>query len=180
MTAPQPTTVRRVRADEWERVRDLRLEALRDPAAPIAFLDTSAHAAVQPASFWIGRTTAAATERTVAQFVAERGGEWVGSVTVIVRPAGAPDHLGRPVEARRADAVGVYVRPDSRGDGTIDRLFAAVLEWARGAHVPTLSLDVHVDNLRAQGAYRRVGFRSTGEVSAGPIGDELRMARAVS
>jgi GNAT superfamily N-acetyltransferase len=176
--------VRRVRTDEWERVRDLRLEALRDPIASIAFLDTYAHAAAQPPEFWIGRTTAAATERTIAQFVAERAGEhgveWVGTVTVILRPQGAPDHLGRPVGVRRADIVGVFVRPESRGDGTIDLLFVAVCDWARAARISILSLDVHIDNGHAQRAYRRMGFEATGEVATGPTGDELRMTRTLA
>jgi GNAT superfamily N-acetyltransferase len=180
VTDPSQTRVRRIRVDEWQRVRELRLEALRDPAASIAFLDTYADASAQPAAFWIGRTTAAATERTIAQFVAESGDEWVGSVTVILRPAGTPDHLGRAVSTRRADAVGVFVRPPHRGDGTIDRLFGAVFDWARAATLTTVSLEVHVDNLRAQGAYRRLGFVPSGDVFTGPVGAELRMVRALT
>jgi GNAT superfamily N-acetyltransferase len=180
VTVAQPPQVRRVRTDEWERVRDIRLEALRDPVASIAFLDTYARASAEPAAFWIGRTTAAATERTIAQFVAECGDEWVGSATVILRPTGTPGHLGRPVASRRADVVGVYVRPVSRGDGTIDRLFAAVIDWALAAQITALSLDVHVDNVRAQGAYRRIGFVDTGEIATGPAGDEMRMTRALA
>jgi len=34
---------------------------------------------------------------------------------------------------------------------------------------------VHVDNSRARGAYRRFGFRETGEVTQSVAGRELRM-----
>ncbi|MGW7595205.1 GNAT family N-acetyltransferase, partial [Streptomyces rubiginosohelvolus] len=32
--------IRPVRADEWRSVKELRLAALQDPAAPVAFLET--------------------------------------------------------------------------------------------------------------------------------------------
>lgn len=53
-------TVRRVEADEWERVRDLRLRSLQDPVAALAFLDTFENASVQPDEFWQQRTANAA------------------------------------------------------------------------------------------------------------------------
>ena len=78
------TAVRRIRTDEWENVRDLRLRALQDPAAPIAFLDTFASASAQPDGFWRGRTAHAADGDTAAQFVAiADDGEWIGSATVL-------------------------------------------------------------------------------------------------
>ena len=71
------------------------------------------------------------------------------------------------------------MRPSHRGDGTIDRLLGATAEWAASAGATTLTLDVHADNLRAQGAYRRAGFAPTGETFTGTIGPELVMARAL-
>src|SRR4051794_26586994 len=68
---PRMTTVtRRVRADEWEQVRDLRLAALQDDAAPIAFLETYQKAASEPDEFWQGRTSGGASSDSAAQFVA--------------------------------------------------------------------------------------------------------------
>jgi ribosomal protein S18 acetylase RimI-like enzyme len=169
--------VRRVRHGEWLRVRALRLAALQDPDAGIAFLDTYAHAAAQPTAFWIKRTDDAAGGRRVAQFIAEAGDEWVGSLTVIVRPADA--HAEEP-DVLRADVVGVFVAPTHRGDGTVDGLFAAAARWAAKAGATYLSLDVHADNHRAQGAYRRAGFAPTGESFTGPIGPEIVMARSLT
>ena len=73
--------------------------------------------------------------------------------------------------------VGVWVRPDSRGSGAVDALLAAAGVWAGGLGLRRVQLDVHRDNLRAQGAYRRAGFEPTGETFTGPIGPELVMAR---
>jgi GNAT superfamily N-acetyltransferase len=97
---------------------------------------------------------------------------------VLVRSPGSTDHLDRDVTQMRADVVGVYVRPGKRGDGTIDRLLAAATEWATVVGVESITLDVHAQNLRAQGAYRRAGFEPTGETLTGPIGPEIVMARA--
>jgi GNAT superfamily N-acetyltransferase len=171
--------VRRIRRDEWQQVRRLRLEALQDPDAGIAFLDTYADAAGRTDDYWIARTENAADGDGAAQFVAvDESGDWAGTVTVLVRSPGTTDHLDRDVTQKRADLVGVYVRPGRRGDGTIDRLLAAAAEWATSVGAGSLTLDVHADNLRAQRAYRRAGFEPTGETVSGPIGPEMVMARA--
>lgn len=63
--------IRPVRADEWCAARELRLAALRDPAAPLAYLETYEDALAQPDEFWRGRAERAAHGTTVLQFVAE-------------------------------------------------------------------------------------------------------------
>ncbi len=171
-------SIRRVRSDEWEAVRDLRLESLSDPLASIAFLDTRANAEMRSDDFWRDRTARAAESDDGAQLVAEDDGVWVGSLTVLLRRPGATDHLERTVSSLGADVVGVWVRPTHRGDGTVDALLEAAVEWAVAHGAETVSLDVHVDNHRAQGAYRRFGFRETGEVTQSVAGSELRMTLA--
>src|SRR4051794_41079602 len=52
--------VRVVRAEEWASVKALRLLALEDPAAPLAFLETYETAAERPDSFWQKRAADAA------------------------------------------------------------------------------------------------------------------------
>ncbi|MEV4774834.1 GNAT family N-acetyltransferase [Microbacterium sp. LWH12-1.2] len=172
-------TVRRVRADEWEKVRDLRLDAVRDPAAAIAFLHSYTAEAAHPDEFWQERTAGNAAGDSVAQFVAEAEGEWIGTVTVLRWRPGATDHHARAVLEARGDVVGVYVRPGHRGAGTVDALLDAAAEWVRAFGDPALTLDVHVDNARAQGAYRRAGFVDTGLRFTGVIGPELEMRRAL-
>lgn len=172
--------VRRVRADEWERVRDLRLDAVRDPAAPVAFLHTHAEEAAHEDAFWQQRAAGASEGDAVAQFIAESDGEWIGTVTVLRWEAGATDHHGRAVTAPRGDVVGVFVRAESRGRGVVDALFDAAAEWAASMGDARLVLDVHVDNDRAKAAYRRIGFSETGLRFTGSIGPEAEMARPLS
>ena len=167
--------VRRVRADEWSRVKALRLEAVSDPAAPVAFLRTYAEEAAHHDAFWRSRAQAAAAGVDVAQFIAEAGREWVGTLSVLRRAVDSIDHHGRSVLAPRADVVGVYVRPGSRGAGIIDLLVSEAAHWARGLGDHSLCLDVHVENPRAVAAYRRCGFVDTGRRFTASIGPEMEM-----
>ena len=177
-SSPDPSlSVRRVRAHEWDLVRALRLEATADPGAAIAFLEDHAEVAARPETFWRERTDTAAESETVAQFVAEIGGAAVGSLSVLIRASGQKDHLGRYVDDRLAFVVGVWVRPVHRGTGAVDLLLDAGAAWAAARGLDRLLLDVHRDNHRAQGAYRRAGFAPTGETLTGPIGPEIVMAR---
>ena len=52
--------IRSVRAGEWAAAKELRLAALRDPVAHLAFLETYEEAAARPDSFWQERTASAA------------------------------------------------------------------------------------------------------------------------
>ena len=158
---------RRIRADEWERVRELRIAAVSDPAAAIAFLSTLEQELAHDDRFWRTRAANAAAGDEVAQFVAEVDGEWVGTATVLVRPTGTTDHTGRTVYVARADVVGVFVREGHRGAGVIDALLDAAAEWTAALGFARLTLDVHADNARAQAAYRRSGRSlKAGAVSA--------------
>lgn len=169
--------IRRIRADEWEDVRALRIEATNDPDASIAFLETPETVTARSDDFWRERADIAAGSETAAQFVAVVDDEWVGSLSVIIRATGQKDHMGRYVDDRRADVVGVYVRPALRGTGAVDLLLAAAAEWVLDQGLDRVQLDVHRDNLRAQAAYRRSGFAPTGETLTGSIGPEIVMAR---
>lgn len=172
--------VRRVRAEEWEKLRDLRLDAVRDPLASIAFLHSYEEEGAHPDEFWQDRAAKSAAGDAVAQFIAESDGEWIGTVTVIRWDSGDTDHHGRVVASPRGDVVGVFVRPSHRAAGTIDALLAAAADWARGLGDSALSLDVHVDNSRAQAAYRRAGFTETGARFTASIGPELEMTRSLT
>ncbi len=171
--------VRRVRTGEGARVRALRLRAVSDPAASIAFLTTFEQELERDQAFWDARAAGGANGDSAAMFVAESGDDWIGTCTVLVRRAGDLDHTGRRVTADRADVVGVYVDPAHRGSGAIDALLDAAARWCAARGFETLSLDVHVDNARAQAVYRRAGFVATGETFTGPIGDELAMSRSL-
>ncbi|QKJ19488.1 GNAT family N-acetyltransferase [Microbacterium hominis] len=173
MTAP--VAVRRVRLHEWEQVRALRVEAVGDPDAAIAFLSTREDELARDEAFWRERAAGAALGENAAQFVAVEGERWVGTATVLLREAGERDHLGRELSASRADVVGVYIAPDHRGTGVLGLLMGAARTWAADRGHGALTLDVHVENIRAQSAYRKAGFAPTGVTFTSVIGPELEM-----
>ncbi|WP_328763130.1 MULTISPECIES: GNAT family N-acetyltransferase [unclassified Streptomyces] len=160
--------MRPVRADEWEKVKQLRIAALKDPAAPVAFLETLAQAEARSDEFWQDRALGASQGRHARQFVAEApDGQWVGSVTVLVEEGGTTDYFEQPVAQSQGHLVGVYVQAEQRGIGLTEALFKAALDWAWSLEGPALErvrLFVHEDNGRAGAFYRRFGFRATGQV----------------
>ncbi|MGW5336646.1 GNAT family N-acetyltransferase [Streptomyces bauhiniae] len=154
--------VRAVRAGEWEQVKRLRLDALRDPVAHLAFLETYETAAARPDSFWQDR---AGQRPGVRQFIAEApGGQWAGSVTMLLEEVGSEDWAGYAVERRQSHVVAVFVRPEHRGNGVIQDLLDAGVAWAWEQGAERVRLFVHADNARARGAYLRAGFKPTGLV----------------
>lgn len=158
---PRPA-VRPIRADEWPEVKELRLFSLKDPAAPIAFLETYEKASAEPDSFWQERARRAAEGTLVHQFVAEgRDGTWSGTVTVLIEDP--DDNVFGGADRRQAHVVGVFVRPEYRGGGVIDALFETAVGWAWSVtDVARVRLFVHQDNARAESCYQRHGFVRSG------------------
>jgi len=151
--------IRPVRADEWEKVRDLRLEALKD--TPIAFAERYEDAVRLSADEWRARTARSVRGAANTKWVAETpDGRWVGTMT------------GYRDGARDGWVIAVYVAPDFRGKatGVADRLLDAVLEWGRNrARVARLVLEVREDNQPAMRFYRRRGFADTGNTRPYPL-----------
>ncbi len=172
-------TIRRVRPDDWQRIRSLRLEALHDPMAPVAFLESIATAAGRPDEEWREVAERRSTGMESAQFLAERAGELIGSLGVIVRRAGEPDYFQRVPDVDLPTVIGVYVSPSGRGLGVIDALLAAAADFAHSRGDRELTLDVHETNLAAIGAYERAGFEHR-TVYEGASGRELGMVRHVA
>ncbi|MFI5690057.1 GNAT family N-acetyltransferase [Streptomyces sp. NPDC051636] len=165
MSSPTETyVVRAIRAEEWTAVKALRLLALRDAIAHLAFLETYDEAAAKPDSFWQERAAGACEGSAGArQFVVEApDAQWVGTLTVLVEEPGTTDWAGLPVKRRQGHVVGVYVRPEHRGCGLTEVLFDEAVQWAWGIGVERVRLMVHEDNGRAQRFYRRVGFVPSG------------------
>ncbi|MFJ3926554.1 GNAT family N-acetyltransferase [Streptomyces sp. NPDC090022] len=160
--------IRAVRADEWEKVKELRITALHDPVAPIAFLESIETAEARTDVEWQDRAAGAASGRAVRQFVAEApDGSWDGSVTVLVEEIGTTDFLERVITVTQGHVVGVYVREGLRGSGIAQELFRAALDWCWSLEGPALErvrLYVHEKNERAAAFYRRVGFEFSGDV----------------
>ena len=170
--------MRRATAEEWQDLRDLRFEALRDPVAHLAFLDRIEDALQRPDEFWRDRARTSAEGTSVATFVAVDGrGDLAGTVTVLVNQPGEPDYLGETSPEVRAAIVGVFVRPEHRGTGVIQQLLAMTEGWLQEIGVRRVRLHVHEENLRAKHAYARHGYVDTGtrvDISGEP---HLEMAR---
>ncbi|MEV8569394.1 GNAT family N-acetyltransferase [Streptomyces sp. NPDC051322] len=175
--------IRPVRAEEWFKVKELRLLALQDPVANIAFLETYADADARPDSFWQDRARGASHGGAARQFIAETpDGEWAGTVVVLVEPAGTESVFGDWVPISQGHLVAVFVRPEFRGTGLTEELFRTALEWAWSVQEPKLErvhLFVHEANGRAAAFYRKMGFVPTGDsvLAPGDKGErELEMA----
>jgi len=157
--------VRRTAAADWERLREIRLEALENH--PAAFSADLADAKALVPEQW--RTNAA--QRVT--FLAERDGAVVGMIGY-GRDAGAKLKHGGNLYA-------MYVRKDARGTGVGDALVKAVLEHAAG-EVEQIKLTVEAENAPAIRLYERNGFQVVGRLPrAMRVGDayydELNMFR---
>ncbi|MGI5259476.1 GNAT family N-acetyltransferase [Streptomyces angustmyceticus] len=155
--------IRPVTADEWKRLKELRLAALADPVARVAFTETFDAAADQPDAFWQRRALSPDEGGAALTFVgvAEDGG-WGGMVVVLVE---------EDQEVPQTHVVGVYVRPEHRGAGLARELFAAAIGWSWDLVDPVVErvrLWVHEANPRAEALYRSLGFVATGRTMADP------------
>jgi GNAT superfamily N-acetyltransferase len=148
--------VRRVRAGEGLKYRDIRLRALAD--APGAFGSTYADEASRPDSHWTQAAQARSGGPAAATFVAESGGQWVGIAAGYrdVETSG-PVHL-----------VSMWVDADYRRLGLGRRLVEAVLDWARQSGTDQVDLWVTQGNDPATALYERAGFVMTGRTQALP------------
>src|SRR5689334_6619166 len=130
--------VRAMRAGEGQRLRELRLRALRD--TPEAF------------SSWPEREEAFDSQEWEARgetvFIAESGGEWLGMVGTFVDP-------DLPAIC---NVWGTWVDPRARGRGAGRALMEAAVESARAAGLRRVELGVSDRAPAAAALYERLGF----------------------
>ena len=174
--------IRPVHASEWREIKALRLRALADEAAPMAFLESHAEASSRPDGFWQDRARASSVEAgpgaVARQFVAiTADGDWVGTAVGLVEKAGDVDFAGAPVTRPGGHVVGVFLHPDHRARGLLGWLFQSVTDWLREAGLDHVRLNVHADNVRAQRSYEKLGFTRTGKLVSASIGTEIEMGR---
>lgn len=139
--------VRRLRADEWRALRELRLRALA--ADPAAFGSTLERELAFTDATWQERSASA--ERPT--WVAERDGALVGLVSALPREEAADE----------VELVSMWVAPEARGSGAAPALIHALVAWARERGATRVSLWVNAANARAERAYARSGFARAGE-----------------
>lgn len=145
-----PIEVRRIRVDEWFRLREIRLEALAD--APGAFITTLSEAEAQPDTVWRERARSGAFGGNQTTMLAIDGERTVGMAIGVLRPS-----LSRDV----APIVSVFVSPPLRGRGVGEALVVAVERWAWEQGAVRTSLWVVDTNDAARRFYERIGYRAT-------------------
>jgi ribosomal protein S18 acetylase RimI-like enzyme len=149
-------TIRRLRPDEADSFRAIRLEALK--ASPEAFGSTFAFEEKLDVAWFAGRLE---NSHVMGAF---RGGELVGTAGFAIQQGEKNAHKGR--------LWGMYVRPSARNSGVGRLLASAVLDVAR-ENVELIQLSVVKDNGPARRLYESLGFLEFGmEPKASKLGDK--------
>jgi GNAT superfamily N-acetyltransferase len=151
--------VTRLSEDDWQTLRELRLQALAE--APYAFWATHAEEAAYTETQWRQFLRAA------AWYVARRDNRFVGLAAGLLRPEAADE----------PELISMWVQPNQRGHGTGTLLTQELMAWARGLGATTMILWVTDGNMPARRLYERVGFYRTGEHGAVPHGAASGMER---
>jgi len=146
--------IREATEDEWERIRDVRLRALRD--APDAYGSTFDREATAVEGDWRSWITGWEGADRQVLFVAEEGDAWRG-LALGVRWREHPDP---------ANLYAMWVAPQARRAGVGRALVEAVCAWAEEEGASTVHLCVTDSNEGAAAMYQRCGFVPTGERSA--------------
>jgi RimJ/RimL family protein N-acetyltransferase len=131
-------TLHVVRADDWERWRDMRLNALSE--APEAFCSTLSDWEHQSEQAWRDRLT-----DVPANFIAVLEGDDAGMVSAAVSD-------------NDVELIGMWVAPFARGRGVGDELVRTVVDWSLSEQRSKLILRVLNGNDRAATLYQRHGF----------------------
>jgi GNAT superfamily N-acetyltransferase len=158
--------VRATILDDWQALRDIRLEALRD--APAAFGSTYEREALRGETHWRDWSS--------------RGGTFLAFVPEVsaAEPAGLiGGYQENPVTV---ELVSMYVRPRARGRGVGEALVATVIDWASKRNAASVHLWVTETNFHARALYERCGFALTGErqpLPSDPSLGEVSMSRTL-
>jgi GNAT superfamily N-acetyltransferase len=144
------TLTRKLKPDEVELHRDLRLQALGD--SPGSFGETLAEAAERPTTYWEDLTRSVTEPGGHVMFIAFEGDAPIGSAYGL-----------RDQELSDGGRVGgMWVHPRSRRQGVGTALLQAVLDWARACAFSRLALWAPDQDPAALALYRDAGFRETG------------------
>ncbi len=156
MPEPQPVTVCRLVATDWQAYRAIRLAMLQE--SPSAFGSTHDDAASFDEVLWKQRLT------DNAVLLARVGATPAGSV--MFSEGGATD----PADG---SLFGMWVDPGFRRTGVGRALVVAVVSQARAAGKRRVVLHVVADNTAARRLYEREGFVATGQSVPYPHDDQL-------
>jgi len=159
-------SVRPIALHEWQKYRDIRLQALQD--APDAFGSTWAAEAAQADEHWSTRMAAAAASDTDRALFAVNGEAVCGLVWCKLSAA----------EPGVADIYQMWVAPAARGLGAGRALLSQALAWAKNRGTQRVRLGVTVADSPAMQLYRSLGFAPVGQPEPLRTGSAL-MAQAM-
>jgi GNAT superfamily N-acetyltransferase len=157
--------VRRVRAEQWQNLRDVRLRALED--APDAFATRYEEARLRPEAWWTDWAARSAEGDVQAMFLAWEGDEPVGIVGSFLEDDG------------RRWLIAMWADPAARGRGVGRALVEATTAFARAAGSRELYLQVLVGNDSAHSLYLECGFEDDGPGEPHDERPTIRMRRAL-
>lgn len=132
--------IRPTRAEDWQRLRQIRLAALQD--APTAFGVSYSAAAADSDERWQARAAPGGS----AFWLAFDGDRAVGMVGAVVD------------DGDRLNLIGMWVEPAARGGAAASGLVEAVKARALERGYERMFLDVAPENGRASGFYLKQGF----------------------
>ena len=149
--------VRAATMEEWQVLRGIRLDALRD--APNAFGSTYAEQTASVEADWRRRIS--------------RGGTFFAYLPEVngTEPAGLVG--GFQEKPGTVELVSLWVRPQARGLGVGEALVAAVTDWARARNATSVHLWLTETNQHARVLYERCGFAPTYERQPLPSNPDL-------
>lgn len=149
--------VRETVPGDWEALRDIRLEALRD--APTAFWSTYDQEALREETHWRDRI--------------DRGGTFLAFIPEVSASGAVGLAGGYQADPVTVELVSMYVRPAARGRGVGEALVATVINWASKRNAESVHLWVTETNSHARALYERLGFTPTGERQSLPWDSSL-------
>lgn len=158
--------VREPVVEDWQALRDIRLEALRD--VPTAFGSTYEREVVRGETHWRDRIS--------------RGGTFLAYLPELSASEPAGLIGGYQEDPTTVQLVSMYVRPRARGRGVGEALVATVIDWATAKQATTVHLWVTETNAPARALYERCGFALTGEqqsLPSDPSLGEVAMSRTL-
>jgi len=148
-------TIRPVRPEDAEALRELRLEALR--TCPVALTADPGEAEAHPPSWWREMAERNGGDATGVIMLAETDLAGGGAALRLAGMAGIWVSTN-PKLSHAGTLWGVYVRPSFRGSGVGSRLVMACIDWARAKPLAVVRLGVAVGNDAAIRCYERCGF----------------------
>jgi GNAT superfamily N-acetyltransferase len=141
--------IRHARSDDWELLKSVRLEALRE--SPDAFCTTYDEAFDYGDEVWM--------ERSSANPIAS------DSVSILALDVDGPVGMaaGFLCDESRLELVSLFVLPGYRGTGLAQDLMKMVEAWGRTRGAQRVILDVEAGNDRAGVFYAHIGYQPTGK-----------------